>query len=649
MKKNLNLKNLFIDDKIAELQNQGQLEYQGVVFDCRQFKFENIKFNLRFTQEGEIIYTNYLGSILRIDQFQNQDEELDIMFNLDQIQYLQWQGKYGQNFQKFGRWIAFWKGHALPKASGYYLADGKKSNTWSEMTKNYCDQSQIYEVGEYFNNQRIGIWKYVCENQEIDGGSYNEIGLKNGKWVDLSENFNSYSQLTQQGEYKNGIRVGIWDTYWKQVRDNDKLIQIAGGYYNLLGLKNGQWVELNDDFRDNSQVIFIGKYNQGQKVGKWDIIYEGKCIGGGSYDNQYLKHGQWKELSDNFYNDSQVIYEGEYKNGIKLVDGMFIGNNQKAIISLIQWGSYNNLGLKFNKWIELFENFSSASQLILTGEYKNGLKVGRWVVSLKDGKYFEQIGGGCYEEEDGTQNGKWIEIDRNFALWSQIIYQGTYEKGRKVGKWNVYWRKEGKEFNDSFNSIQKQLQYLFFLVGEVIIIYKTQKMGNGGSRVVIFTLTVKLFMKVNIIMVKKLAIGTFYLDQMMNLLNQLAAVNIICQTKNMGNGKIQKIISILIVKLLIMENMIMVKKQVNGIFIGELTETSNNFSALVVAFMIDQAFKMVNGLNWTIITISIIKLFMKEIIKMVSKQGYGLQNIWANKLVEDLIIIKTRNMGHGSN
>ncbi|CAK72090.1 unnamed protein product (macronuclear) [Paramecium tetraurelia] len=39
--------------------------------------------------------------------------------------------------------------------------------------------------------------------------------------------------------------------------------------------------------------------------------------GGGTYDHNQLKQGEWTELSKHFKEDFQVVLTGSYKNGIK--------------------------------------------------------------------------------------------------------------------------------------------------------------------------------------------------------------------------------------------------------------------------------------------------------------------------------------------
>ncbi|CAD8213357.1 unnamed protein product [Paramecium pentaurelia] len=97
--------------------------------------------------------------------------------------------------------------------------------------KNFWSLAQVYESEEYFNDYKKGTWKYIYKNNIIGGGSYNDSGQRNGKWIELSEGFYKYSQITYKGEYKNGKKVGNWDIFW-QMDFGDKLYQkIGGGSY----------------------------------------------------------------------------------------------------------------------------------------------------------------------------------------------------------------------------------------------------------------------------------------------------------------------------------------------------------------------------------------------------------------------------------
>ncbi|CAK71725.1 unnamed protein product (macronuclear) [Paramecium tetraurelia] len=88
----------------------------------------------------------------------------------------------------------------------------------------------------------------------------------------------------------------------------DKIIR-GGGFYNLEGMKEGNWVDLRDRFSRYNNTIYQGEYKQGRRSGKWTIVqieetkYDGetfqnriqmqetkiKISGGGYFDNHGLK------------------------------------------------------------------------------------------------------------------------------------------------------------------------------------------------------------------------------------------------------------------------------------------------------------------------------------------------------------------------
>ncbi|CAD8196246.1 unnamed protein product [Paramecium pentaurelia] len=144
---------------------------------------------------------------------------------------------------------------------------------------------------------------------------------------------------------------------------------IGGVVYNKQGQKIGKWVELDDEFQNQSQVTYSGQYMNGQKVGLWDTIYKRmdqldrmqlfilikhQNRGGRSYvykkegfDLNFKKVGIWIELTDGFLGKSWVIQCGEYKNCRKIDKWVnFWRKNQyqqfKQIIPNSSDGSYDD-------------------------------------------------------------------------------------------------------------------------------------------------------------------------------------------------------------------------------------------------------------------------------------------------------------------
>ncbi|CAD8128417.1 unnamed protein product [Paramecium sonneborni] len=229
---------------------------------------------------------------------------------------------------------------------------------------------------------------------DIQGISCNISSIKIGNWVELSDSFQDLSQITYNGQYLNGLKIGRWDIFYR--KNNNKPFQLLGGglYDEDKGsIKIGKWTEVYDGFTSQKQIIYYGEYQNGNKIGRWDIFYESILIGGGSYDQKqkskdpisYIKVGRWIELSRRFQYVSQVTYQGDY------IDGQKIGTwytywNWNGKNQQIGGGYYNcyiqneeNIfSIKTGQWIELNDNFNFWSQILCSGEYQNGKKVGLW-------------------------------------------------------------------------------------------------------------------------------------------------------------------------------------------------------------------------------------------------------------------------------
>ncbi|CAD8119979.1 unnamed protein product [Paramecium sonneborni] len=385
---------------------------------------------------------------------------------MEQILHLQWQGKYGLDNKKYGKWRVSWQSNVIKEVGGYYL-NGLKQGLWKELYKNYqTSDAKVFEFGEYYNDLKRSKWNYIYKNKKIGGGLQNIEGLKKGKWTELSENFCYDSQVIYNGEYnKKGMKVGIWDIMYCVVEEN-QYKQIGGGLYHCsLGIKIGKWVELWDSFYLYSQACYKGHYNmKGMKVGRWDIMFcdnyekEYQQIGGGSYDDSFgSKIGQWVELDEGFYADKQVTYDGKYNlNGIKVGNWItkYCKFHEKEY-KQIGGGSYDSFqGFKIGRWIELDQGFYEGKQITYNGEYNiNGIKVGRWDIMLchKYGKEYQQIGGGQYDNYSGRKIGQWVELDEELQGWNYITYSGKYNmNGKKVGK----WRKIDLRSNNNFGKYE---------------------------------------------------------------------------------------------------------------------------------------------------------------------------------------------------
>ncbi|CAD8211012.1 unnamed protein product [Paramecium octaurelia] len=82
----------------------GQIEQEGYSYQGRlikkvQFFIECEKRMLKYIKDGEI---------LRMEQLKEKPKYFEILKNLEQIISLRWEGIYGENNKKIGKWVAFW-------------------------------------------------------------------------------------------------------------------------------------------------------------------------------------------------------------------------------------------------------------------------------------------------------------------------------------------------------------------------------------------------------------------------------------------------------------------------------------------------------------------------------------------------------------
>ncbi|CAD8129949.1 unnamed protein product [Paramecium sonneborni] len=450
---------------------EGQaIEQEVEQWDQTKCKFHKINIGIKYTQDNQIIYSKN-EIILRVVKVHDILENPQLFNNMDQIQNLSWQGQYGKNEKKEGKWVAFWDKNILKNVGGYFN-NGQKEGQWKDLFLNYCDQAKVVETGLYFKSLRIGIWNYIFKDMKISGGLYNVDGQKQGKWIVLDERFFNYKQVTYNGEYNcYGMKIGRWDIMYKYVDKygiEREYKQIGGGTYGQKGnqIKIGKWIELDEEFTFDKQVAYIGEYNNnGKKVGRWDIMFykygvpQDQQIGGGLYDleGNQKKIGKWIELDEgyslDFVDSKEVTYIGEYDmNGRKIGRWDILYRNKQ-----IGGGLYDLEGnqKKIGKWILQDKQFKAIKQITYTGEYNiNGIKVGRWDIMFTKSidQPYQQIGGGSYDQEGNQiKIGKWIEQDNFFLLIKQITYNGEYNiKGRKVGRWDIWFQ---RLFGDKYEQI----------------------------------------------------------------------------------------------------------------------------------------------------------------------------------------------------
>ncbi|CAD8190583.1 unnamed protein product [Paramecium octaurelia] len=313
----------------------------------------------------------------------------------------------------------------------------------------------------HFNQQVDHIIQYVRDlNHQfemIGGGSFidNCNQIKQGSWIEFSDDFQNDSSVIFDGQYQNGKKVGRWDILFLDFRGKKSFL-IGGGSFNKheFPLKQGKWIELSEGFQNAFQLTFIGDYQNGKKVGRWNIMYRVdssyrfKLIGG---DHMAINVLDKARSMDRTLESTQIFVDiinyGEFNNGIKVGRwNIYYKNIFKNQVNFIGGGSYDKggKGKKLGKWTLPCHTYYYGQNITWKGKYRNGKKVGQWDIFFRDidgcGDFVsnQQCGGGIYEKKgEEVKIGYWIELWDGFDFSHNVIFNDEYKSGKKVGRWNI--------------------------------------------------------------------------------------------------------------------------------------------------------------------------------------------------------------------
>ncbi|CAD8093224.1 unnamed protein product [Paramecium primaurelia] len=409
--------------------------WEEIGLQKKDLKLKKTYLQIQFNQKNKKIKYIKNGEILRqyIDEnVGEQQNKLSLkhnnIINLEHIKYLTWKCELKNDERELH--IAYWDGRPLI-VGGFYNQIGQKIEKWIELSDYFWDRCEIIHQGYYKDGIKFGQWDTILKKQIIGGGFFDEFGKKQGKWIELHQNFHNESEVKLIGEYKDGKELGRWDIIFK-----NKII--GGGQYDNDGLKVGYWIELHENFYEYCQVFYKGEYVNGKKNGKWDSYDKKKLIGGGFFNQNGQKDGKWIELHDDYWQFCQVTYIGEYSNGIKQSQWI-----SKYYLKQFGGGQYDEFGQKQGRWVDLHDNFHNGCQVTLVGEYQNNKKLGQWdIMYMEQGSNeFKKIGGGIYVENE-IKVGFWIELHEYFCDTYQIIYCGEYKNGCKNGNFDMKFKKQ---------------------------------------------------------------------------------------------------------------------------------------------------------------------------------------------------------------
>ncbi|CAK71724.1 unnamed protein product (macronuclear) [Paramecium tetraurelia] len=161
----------------------------------------------------------------------------------------------------------------------------------------------------------------------------------------------------QKGKGNHEIHKDRRKEQFKESLEGWRLVQNQGDYFSKF-LFYLQIISL-------SQVIYEGKYKFGKKYGRWNT------------QQRFSEESKFQQL--------YVIYKPIKWRGKK---------------------NFNDNGMKQGNRVELCSYFQSYIQITYSGDYQDGLKIGKWTTMFREysGDKFREIGGGSYDLK-GVQNG----------------------------------------------------------------------------------------------------------------------------------------------------------------------------------------------------------------------------------------------------
>ncbi|CAD8137791.1 unnamed protein product [Paramecium octaurelia] len=444
------------NDKLNDRQ-----EYECAIWCPFLFKWQKRKLQIKLTTDDEF-HCLLNGKSVTLNEVREFQASPQVFRKLEQLKYFEYWGNGRQKLKKVQQFAVNWRLQKLIEIGGCYTENELKVGFWKELNQNYWTKIQIFEVGQYFNNLRVGRWGLIMNDQRIGGGQYNQSGQKHGKWREINDESTDQFLIIQDGEYQNGKRVGIWEILLR-THESNQFKKIAGGQYvdngEIDSIKNGKWFELGAGFSYYSQCILDGSYKKGKKMGQWNLIYGKMLIGGGKYDEVNglceIKNGRWIEQIEEYNFEREIIYDGEYRNNQKIGKWeIFSKLGANETFKLVGGGTYNyekgQGSVKNGKWTELNDKFRSVCQITYNGEYRNNNKIGRWDTFYCDYEKNIKIGGGSYCDTNFSKIGSWIELSEDFRDISQVTYCGNYQNNNKVGRWDIF-------YNNCYENIKDQI------------------------------------------------------------------------------------------------------------------------------------------------------------------------------------------------
>ncbi|CAK76175.1 unnamed protein product (macronuclear) [Paramecium tetraurelia] len=209
--------------------------------------------------------------------------------------------------------------------SGQIDENGLKNSEWIDLHMDYSEFTKIFNIEQYQSGQQMGINQRIHNRNVMQQSMDNQQAIKL-EWIETWK-MDGITRVLHPILVDNiQWRLQQWQQNWKMgtVFKNKlcrffDLSKSSGGFYDDNGLKVGFWIDLCQNFINVRQVTFAGKYNHGNRIGKWDLIFKDNIIGSGEYLEFDTKQGDWIELESSFqdYKLKLIVNQWQITFGIR--------------------------------------------------------------------------------------------------------------------------------------------------------------------------------------------------------------------------------------------------------------------------------------------------------------------------------------------
>lgn len=349
----------------------------------------------------------------------------------DSVSYLQMSVLYVNN-QKQGIEKHFSHNNFLTKEIPYQ--DNKKEGKGFEYTDSIVTAILIYENDNLISSQAINRTDKNGEKTGLhisfypNGAMKTEANYSNGKLNGLYKMFNPHEQLIQVGNYEQDSLVysssalaEFEDPFVKKEYYSDSTLKYKGAFrektpigthrtYDKKGaITGGALYDINGNLLGTGVTL-----ENGDKNGDWIFFYsDGKKESEGAFLNG-LQTGLWKF----YYPDGTIKQKGEFRNG------KFNGT----------WLFYNEVGdlQKEEEYVSgrregLSIEYDDEEEKVLEGMYKDDLRQGFWTIRIGD-----------------------------------LISQGEYKYGEKIGLWKSSYLNGNKAFKGNFSGGKESGTHIYY-------------------------------------------------------------------------------------------------------------------------------------------------------------------------------------------